>query len=112
MVIDYYKFLETFVPDYEKQYKEQEEECESIVFCSCSINGMNPDALAAQGLMLKFEEDSLFETLKNYSEFMVEEYSQYIHEAVGKGYMPTFKNFWNTRFKECLTNSIKQNGKG
>lgn len=57
--------------DYDEVIKEQSEECESIVACSSSENGMNPDVYAAQGLMMKCEEDLFEEALVNFAKIII-----------------------------------------
>lgn len=109
MVITWLEFLKCFVPKYEESYKEQEQECESIVSCSCSENGMNPDALAAQGLMMKFEEDCLFESLKNYSKEIIKEYKIFVNQNVKQGIGCSFEDFWTIRGGKFVRKLIEEN---
>lgn len=63
--------------DYDKAIEEQNEECETIVACSSSENGMNPDAACAQGLMLKREEDLFEEALVNFAKVTHHAFTEY-----------------------------------
>ena len=63
--------------DYYKTIEEQNEECETIVACSSSENGMNPDAACAQGLMLKCEEDLFEEALVNFAKVTHHAFTEY-----------------------------------
>lgn len=63
--------------DYDKAIEEQNEECETIVACPSSENGMNPDAACAQGLMLKCEEDLFEEALVNFAKVTHHAFTKY-----------------------------------
>ena len=66
-ILNQESFCRHWCNDYDKVMKEQTEECDCIVACSSSENGMNPDAFAAQGLMMKTEEELFEEALKNFA---------------------------------------------
>lgn len=78
MIMNQESFCRHFcLTDYDKAIKEQNEECETIVACSSSENGMNPDAACAQGLMLKCEESLFEEALVNFAKIMNFSFTEY-----------------------------------
>lgn len=77
MIVDQESFCRHWCTNYDEVMKEQTEECESIVACSSSENGMNPDALAAQGLMMKCEEELFEEALENFANIVHHSFTEY-----------------------------------
>lgn len=92
--------------DYDEVIKEQNEECESIVACSSSENGMNPDAFAAQGLMLKCEEDLFEEALVNFAKIMHHAFTEY-NQGKKPASQVQFGEWWKKeghKFLEAIKN--------
>lgn len=76
-ILNQESFCRHWCNDYDKVMKEQTEECECIVACSSSENGMNPDAFAAQGLMMKTEEELFEEALVNFGRVITHSFNEY-----------------------------------
>ena len=67
------EFIEKYAPNYRELKAEQKKECDNIVACSMSKNGMNPDGFFASGLMQKFEDDMFELALTNYTKTICKE---------------------------------------
>lgn len=63
--------------DYDEVIKEQSVECEDMVACSSSDNGMNLDVFVAQGLMLKCQEELFEEALVNFAKVVNHSFTKY-----------------------------------
>lgn len=87
--------------DYDKIIKEQEEDCQLMVECSVLINGMNPDAACAQGLMLKLEEELFEDALMNFAKLAHHQFVGY-NQGRRKDDKISFKQWWDIEGKELL----------
>ena len=100
-ILNQENFCRHWCNDYDKVMKEQTEECECIVACSSSENGMNPDVFVAQGLMMKTEEELFEEALVNFGIVITHYFNEY-----NKGKKPEsklkFGAWWKKEGKEFL----------
>lgn len=90
--------------DYDEIVREQTKECEDMVACSCSENGINPDAACAKGLMMKCEEELFEEALYNFSRIIHFAFNEYNTQKKPASKL-TFSTWWKkegTKFLDVI----------
>jgi len=100
-ILNQENFCRHWCNDYDKVIKEQIKECKCIVACSSSENGMNPDILVAQRLMIKIKEKLFKEALVNFGRVVTYSFNEY---NKGKKYENKlqFVTWWKKEGNEFL----------